>query len=314
MSIVSMRKLLECGCHFGHHTRKWNPKMKPYIYTAKNGVYIINLAETQKYLEVAYNAMKEITEKGGKVLFVGTKKVAQEVVMEEALKSGAFYVNQRWLGGLLTNFKTIQKRIRRLIEIEQMEESGQIELYPKKEIAQIRKEYSKLDNFLGGIKEMKKLPEAIFVVDPTEDHNAVLEAKKCGIKVFGLVDTNCNPDLIDYMIPCNDDGMKSVHFAITIMADAIREAKGDGELVFAHKSEETDITMEDVIIRVQEQIEENERRRRAKAEERRAAQQKRYEQRNNRPRDNRFVKRDGNAAPANRDNKTEVKTNNGGNA
>lgn len=285
-----MRKLLECGCHFGHQKRKWNPKMRPYIYTSKNGVYILNLEQTLSYLDDAYVAMREIAEKGGKVLFVGTKKVAQEVVMEEALKSGAFYVNQRWLGGLLTNYKTIQKRIRRLIEIEEMEENGQINLYPKKEIAQIRKEYSKLDNFLGGIKEMKKLPDAVFVVDPTEDRNAVAEAKKCGIKVFGIVDTNCDPEIVDYRIPCNDDGLKSVHLIITLMADAIREAKGDGELIFAHKEEADDITMDDVIVRVKEQFEESDRRRRAKAEERRNMQQRKDNFR--RPTNNRFVRND----------------------
>ncbi len=303
MSVVSMRKLLESGCHFGHHTRKWNPKMKPYIYTAKNGVYIIDLAKTMEYLDVAYDAMREIANKGGKVLFVGTKKAAQEVVMEEALKSGVFYVNQRWLGGLLTNYKTIQKRIRRLVEIEEMEASGQINLYPKKEIAQIKKEYSKLDNFLGGIKEMKKLPDAIFVVDPTEDYNAVLEAKKCGIKVFGIVDTNCDPSIVDYKIPCNDDGQKSIQLIVTLMADAIREAKGDAELVFAHKVEENDITMNEVIVRVQEQIEESEKRRRARAEERRNQQQRRDNRRSSGPRENRFARNDDRRDNASRENK-----------
>ena len=173
MSVVSMKKLLEAGVHFGHQTRRWNPKMKPNIYASRNGVYIINLEKTQEQIEVAYNAMKEIAENGGKVLFVGTKKQAQGVVVEEALRSGSFYVNQRWLGGLLTNYRTIQKRVRRLIEIEEMEASGMIDVYPKKEIAQIRKQKARLENFLGGIKEMKKLPDAVFVVDPKEEHNAV---------------------------------------------------------------------------------------------------------------------------------------------
>jgi len=288
MSVITMRKLLESGCHFGHQTRKWNPKMKPYIYAAKNGVYILDLAKTLEYVNQAYEAMRAIAEKGGKILFVGTKKVAQEVVMEEALKSGAFYVNQRWLGGLLTNYRTIQKRIRRLIEINEMEESGQINLYPKKEIAQIRKEGVKLDNFLGGIKEMKKLPDAVFVVDPTEDHNAVAEAKKCGIPVFGIVDTNCDPKIVDYPIYGNDDGQRSVILFVTLMADAIREAKGDSELVFAYKDEEEDISMADVIIRIEEQAIENERRRRAKMEERRQQQDR---NRNYRGRESRFTPR-----------------------
>jgi len=290
MSVVSMRKLLESGCHFGHQTRKWNPKMKPYIYTIKNGVYILDLAKSMDYITVAYEAMRAIAEKSGKVLFVGTKKVAQEVVMEEALKSGAFYVNQRWLGGLLTNYRTIQKRIRRLIEINEMEESGQINLYPKKEVAQIRKEGVKLDNFLGGIKEMKKLPDALFVVDPTEDHNAVAEGRKCGIPVFGIVDTNCDPTVVDYPIPANDDGQKSVALLVTLMADAIREAKGDAELSVAYKDEEeADITMADVIVKVEEQAAESERRRRAKADERR--QQQNRDRSNYRGRENRFVPR-----------------------
>ena len=201
MTVVSMRKLLENGVHFGHQTRKWNPKMKQYIYCAKNGVYIIDLAKTQEKLDVAYAAMKDIAEKGGKVLFVGTKKQAQTPILEEALRSGSFYVNQRWLGGTLTNFRTIQKSIKKLVEIEEMEASGTINLYTKKEQAVMLKKKERLENFLGGIKEMKKLPDAIFVVDPTEEHNAVAEAKKLGIPVFALVDTNADPDVIDYPIP-----------------------------------------------------------------------------------------------------------------
>ncbi len=200
MSVVSMKKLLESGVHFGHQTRRWNPKMKPNIYASRNGVYIINLEKTQVQLDDAYTAMKRITEEGGKVLFVGTKKQAQQIVMEEALRSGSFFVNQRWLGGLLTNFRTIQKRVKRLVEIEEMEASGLIEVYPKKEIAQIRKEKARLENFLGGIKEMKKLPNALFVVDPKEEHNAVAEAKKLGIPVFAMVDTNCGAEVVDFPI------------------------------------------------------------------------------------------------------------------
>lgn len=289
MSVVSMRKLLECGCHFGHQTKNWNPKMKPNIYTSRSGVYIINLEKTMTDIDVAYEALKAIAEKGGKVLFVGTKKVAQEVVMEEAIKSGAFYVNQRWLGGLLTNFRTIQKRIKRLIEIDEMEESEQINLYPKKEIALIRKEGARLENFLGGIKEMRKLPDAVFVVDPIEDKNAVAEARKCGIPVFGIVDTNCDPDSVDYPIVGNDDGQKSVAFFVTLMTDAIREAKGDADLVFAHKVDEEleDVTMDDVVTKFVEQMAESRRRKRAKFEERRKQQEQRYAQKRER-----FQKRD----------------------
>ncbi len=272
MSVVSMKKLLENGVHFGHQTRRWDPKMKEYIYCAKNGVYIIDLEKTQQKLDEAYAAMKAIAENGGKVLFVGTKKQAQQTVLDEALRSGSFYVNQRWLGGILTNYRTIQKRIRRLVEIEEMNASGLINVYPKKEIAQINKEAAKLENFLGGIKEMKKLPDAIFVVDPSEEHNAVAEAKKLGIPVFGMVDTNCNPESVDYPIPSNDDANRSVKFIIGVMADAIVEAKG-GLLTCAYQDmEETDITMKDVIINVEQQNEENERRRRARMEERRPRQ------------------------------------------
>ena len=270
MSVISMRKLLEAGVHFGHQTRRWNPKMKPNIYASRNGVYIINLEKTQEQLETAYNAMKEIAEKGGKVLFVGTKKQAQAIVVEEALRSGSFFVNQRWLGGLLTNYRTIQKRVKRLVEIEEMEASGILEMYPKKEVAQIKKQKARLENFLGGIKEMKKLPNAIFVIDPKEEHNAVAEARKLGIPVFAMIDTNCDPEMVDYPIPSNDDAVRSVKLITTLMADAIVEAKG-GLLSLAHRVDEneTDVTMKDVIINVEEQIAENERRRRQRNEERR---------------------------------------------
>ena len=223
MSVVTMRKLLESGVHFGHQTRRWNPKMKPNIYASRNGVYIINLEKTLEQLDTAYAAMKDIAEKGGKVLFVGTKKQAQAVVVEEALRSGSFFVNQRWLGGLLTNYRTIQKRVKRLVEIEEMEANGTLDLYPKKEIAQVKKQKARLENFLGGIKEMKKLPNAIFVIDPKEEHNAVAEAKKLGIPVFAMVDTNCDPETVDYPIASNDDAIRSVKLITTLMADAIVE-------------------------------------------------------------------------------------------
>ena len=208
MSIVSMKKMLENGVHFGHQTRRWNPKMKPFIYTSRNGVYIVDLNQTQAQIEAAYNELKAISERGGKVLFVGTKKQAAEVVEEQALRSGSFYVNKRWLGGLLTNFRTIQKRIKRLVEIEEMEASGKIEVYTKKEQANLRKEKAKLEGSLGGIKEMKKLPDALVVIDPKEEHNAIAEAKKLGIPVFAMLDTNCDPEDADYAIASNDDAVR----------------------------------------------------------------------------------------------------------
>jgi len=268
MQLVSMRKLLENGVHFGHQTRRWDPKCKPFIYTAKNGIYIIDLNKTQDSLAVAYEKMKQIAEEGGKVLFVGTKKQAQQIILDEATRSGSFYINQRWLGGTLTNFRTIQKRIKRLIEIEQMENDGTISVYPKKEQVLIHKEAVRLENFLGGIKEMKKLPDAVVVVDPKEDHNAVSEAKKLGIPVFGLADTNCDPALVDYAIPANDDAIKSIKLLMSLLADAIVESKG-GILQDAYQEGEIedDITMEDVIINVEKHAEEQEKRRRARNEE-----------------------------------------------
>ena len=264
-----MRKLLENGVHFGHQTRRWDPKCKEFIYCAKNGIYIIDLNKTKEALDGAYAKLKSIAEEGGKVLFVGTKKQAQQVVLDEATRSGSFYINQRWLGGTLTNFRTIQKRIKRLIEINEMEASGTIAVYPKKEQAILRKEAARLENFLGGIKEMKKLPNAIFVVDPKVEHNAVAEAKKLGIPVVGLVDTNCNPEDVDYVIPGNDDAIKSIKLMMSLFADAIVEAKG-GILQDAYQEGEieNDITMEDVIINVEKHAEEQEKRRKARIEER----------------------------------------------
>lgn len=304
MSVISMRKLLENGVHFGHQTRRWNPKMKPNIYASRNGVYIINLEKTMEQIDTAYEALRSIAEKGGKVLFVGTKKQAQATIMEEALRSGSFYVNQRWLGGLLTNYRTIQKRVKRLVEIEEMESSGLIEVYTKKEQAQYKKEKARLENFLGGIKEMKKLPNAIFVVDPKEEHNAVAEAKKLGIPVFAMVDTNCDPEEVDYPIASNDDALRSVKLMVTLMADAIVEAKG-GLLSIAHSSdeEESDVTMADVIINVEEQIAENEKKRRARNEEKRRRFENRKGPRNPRP----YQRRENNENKEETEAKTEVK-------
>ena len=277
-----MKKLLENGVHFGHQTRRWNPKMKPYIYTSRNGVYIVDLNKTLEGIEAAYAELKAISERGGKVLFVGTKKQAADVIQEQALRSGSFYVNNRWLGGMLTNFRTIQKRVRRLVEIEEMEASGKIEVYTKKEQAGLQKEKAKLENSLGGVKEMKKLPDALFIIDPKEEHNAVAEAKKLGIPVFAMLDTNCDPDDADYAIASNDDANRSIRLVTTLIADAIVDAKG-GLLEMAYlDEEENDVTMEDVIKNVEVQIAENERRRRQKNEERRRRNQERRNRRFNR--------------------------------
>ena len=219
MSVISMKKLLEVGVHFGHQTKRWNPKMAPYIFTSRNGIYIIDLQKTSKKIDEAYKAMNEIVAKGGKVLFVGTKKQAQEAVKEEAIRSGSYYVNARWLGGTLTNFKTIQKRIRRLVELEKMEADGTFDLLPKKEVILLKKEAAKLEKNLGGIKEMRRLPNAIFVVDPKAEHNAVAEARILGIPVFGIVDTNCDPDEVDYVIPANDDAIKNEPLTVAYVKD-----------------------------------------------------------------------------------------------
>ena len=238
MSVISMKKLLEVGVHFGHQTKRWNPKMAPYIFTSRNGIYIIDLQKSSKKIDEAYKAMNEIAEKGGKVLFVGTKKQAQEAVKEEAIRSGSFYVNSRWLGGTLTNFKTIQKRIKRLIELEKMEADGTFDLLPKKEVILLKKEAAKLEKNLGGIKEMRRLPSALFVVDPKAEHNAVAEARILGIPVFGIVDTNCDPDEVDYVIPANDDAIRAVKLIVAAMADAICEAKSEPLTVAYVKDED----------------------------------------------------------------------------
>ncbi len=225
MSVISMKQLLEAGVHFGHQTRRWNPKMKKYIFTERNGIYIIDLQKTVKKIEEAYNFLRDLAADGGTVLFVGTKKQAQESVREEALRAGMFYVNQRWLGGTLTNFQTIRTRINRLQEIEKMEEDGTFDVLPKKETMTILKEKERLLKFLGGIKDMKKLPDAIYVIDPRKESIAVAEARKLGIPIVGIVDTNCDPDEIDYVIPANDDAIRAVKLLTSKMADAIIEGK-----------------------------------------------------------------------------------------
>ena len=246
-AVITMKKLLEAGAHFGHHTRRWNPKMKQYIYGARNSVHIIDLAKTVTSIEVAYKALKEIVDNQGKVLFVGTKKQCQEAVEAEAKRSGSFYITNRWLGGTLTNFKTIQGRIRFLKELERREEEGELDLLPKQEAATLRKEKEKLSKNLSGIKEMRKVPNAIFVIDPRIEHNAIAEAKRLNIPVFGIVDTNCDPDLIDYVIPANDDAIRSVALILGVMADAVVESKGGIPVVAYVKDEGESVTMKDVI-------------------------------------------------------------------
>lgn len=220
-----MKQLLEAGVHFGHQTRRWNPKMKRYIFTERNGIYIIDLQKTVKKVEEAYNFTKNLAADGGKILFVGTKKQAQDSVKEEAERSGMYYVNQRWLGGTLTNFETIQKRIKRLKDIEKMQENGTFDVLPKKEVVQLKKELERLEKFLGGIKDMKELPDALFIIDPRKERIAVAEARKLNIPIIGIVDTNCDPDEIDVVIPANDDAIRAVKLLTSKMADAILEAK-----------------------------------------------------------------------------------------
>ncbi|WCN39120.1 30S ribosomal protein S2 [Aneurinibacillus uraniidurans] len=230
MAVISMKQLLEAGVHFGHQTRRWNPKMSRYIFTERNGIYIIDLQKTVKKVDEAYNFIREVAANGGKILFVGTKKQAQESVAEEAARCGMYYINQRWLGGTLTNFSTIQKRVSRLHQLEKMEVDGTFELLPKKEVIILRKEKERLEKFLGGIKNMKGLPDAIFVIDPRKERIAVAEAHKLGIPLVGIVDTNCDPDEIDYVIPGNDDAIRAVKLLTGKMADAILEAnQGQGE-------------------------------------------------------------------------------------
>jgi small subunit ribosomal protein S2 len=225
MAVVSMKQLLEAGVHFGHQTRRWNPKMAKYIFTERNGIYIIDLQKTVKMMEQAYQFVREIAQSGGSILFVGTKKQAQDAVKEEASRCDMFYVNHRWLGGTLTNFQTIRKRIDRLHALEKMEEDGTFDVLPKKEVVLLRKEQAKLEKFLGGIKQMNKLPDAIFVIDPRKERIAVAEARKLGIPIISIVDTNCDPDEIDYVIPGNDDAIRAVRLFTNKIADAILEGR-----------------------------------------------------------------------------------------
>ena len=232
MTVVSMNYLLEAGVHFGHQRRRWNPKMREYIYTSRDDIYIIDLQKTAKKIEEAYAAMKEIAEAEGKVLFVGTKKQAQEAAEECDLRTNMYFVNERWLGGTLTNFKTIRSRIKRLEQIEKMESDGTFDLLPKKEVIKIKKEYDKLNKYLRGIREMKKLPAALVIVDPRKEENAIKEARILNIPVFGVVDTNCDPDMVDYVIPGNDDAVRSVKLMLGVLTNAIAEVNGNEMIDF----------------------------------------------------------------------------------
>ena len=226
MAVVSMSYLLEAGVHFGHQTKRWNPKMKEYIYNSRDDIYIIDLQKTVEKMEEAYAALNKIASEGGKVLYVGTKKQAQDVCKEEAERAGMYYVTERWLGGILTNFKTIRRRVNRLEQIEKMESDGTFEKLPKKEVIGLKKEYAKLDKNLHGIREMTKLPQAVIIVDSTKEYNAIREARKLGIPVFGLIDTNCDPDMIDYVLPGNDDAVRSIKVVLGALTNAIVEANG----------------------------------------------------------------------------------------
>ena len=248
MSVVSRNYLLEAGVQFGHQKRRWNPKMKQYIYTSRDDIYIIDLQKAVKCLEDAYEAMKEIASNGGQVLFIGTKKQAQEAAKECAERVGMYYVNTRWLGGTLTNFRTIRSRVTRMEEIEKQEEDGTFEALPKKEVIKIRKEYAKLVNNLSGIRNMTKLPQALVIVDPKKEENAIKEARILGIPVFGIVDTNCDPDMVDYVIPGNDDAIRSVKLLFGVLTNAIAEVNGN---------EVIDYISEDEKVKDQEEVEEN---------------------------------------------------------
>ena len=237
MAVVSMKQLLEAGVHFGHQTRRWNPKMAKYIFTERNGIYIIDLQKTVKKLDEAYNYVKEVAAEGGDILFVGTKKQAQESIRDEATRCGMHYVNARWLGGMMTNFRTIRKRIDRMEQLKTMQEDGTFDLLPKKEVVKLELEMAKLDKYLGGVKNMKTLPKAMFIVDPHKERIAVAEARKLNIPIVAIVDTNCNPDEIDYVIPGNDDAIRAIKLFASLMADAVIEAKQGVDAVAAAHAE-----------------------------------------------------------------------------
>ena len=238
MAVVSMKQLLEAGVHFGHQTRRWNPKMASYIYTERNGIYIIDLQKTVKKLEEAYSFVRELAANGQSILFVGTKKQAQDAIKEEAERVGQYYVNARWLGGMLTNFRTMRTRIDRLAQLKKMQEDGTFDMLPKKEVMKLLGEMEKLEKYLGGVKEMKKLPGALFVVDPRKEHNAIAEARKLHIPIVAIVDTNCDPDEIDYVIPANDDAIRAIRLISSTMANAVQEGRQGADAEEAASEEE----------------------------------------------------------------------------
>ena len=257
-NVIAMKQLLEAGVHFGHQTRRWNPKMAEYIFTERNGIYIIDLQKTVKKVEEAYYFIRDIAANGDDILFVGTKKQAQDSIKEEAERVGMYYVNARWLGGMMTNIKTIQKRIDRLAQINKMEEEGTFDLLPKKEVIKLKAQRDKLEKYLGGIKEMKKLPGALFVVDPRKEHIAITEAKKLGIPVVAIVDTNCDPDDVDYVIPGNDDAIRAVKLIASTIANAIIEGRqGEDALPVREEEADEEVSAEEAILEApQEEVEE----------------------------------------------------------
>ena len=266
MTVVSMNYLLEAGVQFGHQKRRWNPKMKEYIFTTRDDIYIIDLQKTVKKLEEAYEALKAIAEKEGKVLFVGTKKQAQEAAEESAVRTNMYFVNERWLGGTLTNFKTIRSRIRRMEEIEKMETDGTFEALPKKEVIQIRKEYDKLNKNLRGIREMKRMPQAMVIVDPRKEEIAIKEARILGIPVFGIVDTNCDPDMVDYVIPGNDDAVRSVKLLLGVLTNAIAEVNGNEIIDYISDEDKNKEEKEDKKVEVKEEKKETKAKKEEKVE------------------------------------------------
>ena len=281
MTVVSMSYLLEAGVHFGHQTKRWNPKMKEYIYTSRDDIYIIDLQKTVKKIEEAYDALKKIAEDGGKVIFVGTKKQAQEAAKEEALRSESYYMVERWLGGTLTNFRTIKRRINRIEQIEKMEENGTFEMLPKKEVIKIKKEYEKLKLYFEGVREMKKMPDAMIIVDPKKELNAIREARKLNIPIFGIVDTNCDPDLVDYVIPANDDAVRSIKVVLGVLNNAICEATNK-ELV-DYVTEDDKVNMADVVeeikvVEKEDKVEAKEEKKPAKKETKKEVKEEKVEE------------------------------------
>ena len=253
MAVVSMKQLLEAGVHFGHQTRRWNPKMARYIFTERNGIYIIDLQKTVKKLDEAYNFVRDTAVDGGSILFVGTKKQAQDSIREEAERCGMHFVNARWLGGMMTNFQTIRRRVKRLEQLKAMREDGTFDLLPKKEVSKLELEIEKLEKYLGGVKDMDKLPAALFVVDPRKEHIAIAEARRLGIPIVAIVDTNCDPDEVDYVIPGNDDAIRAVKLIAGAMADAVLEAK-QGEQFATEESDEAVVTEDEAVIDDKEEI------------------------------------------------------------